>query len=355
MDRREAAVSRRIEAWPLSRQQDGRDSECLHRMAYYATSSPGHHGHAKALMRILIVGGTGVIGRYLVPLLVSQGHEIVVTARNDTSARLAEQLGARSVRADIFSRDTLDAACAGADAVIHAATQIPRTFPGKPAEFATNDRIRREGTTNLLAAARAAGITRVVGQSIVWVHGDQHGAWIDESAPLKPGRLTQSAVEMEAQLRRHADETGARVHILRCGGLYAAEAYHTREIIDRLKKRLVPLIGRADNYQDFVHAADAASAFAAAATADAPSGTWFVTDDEPVTLGNYLKWLARAVGAPEPIQVPPFMARVALGSEMLEAYQASLRCRNTRFKEQFGWLPKYPSYRDGYAEILPRL
>ena len=307
-------------------------------------------------MRILIVGGTGVIGRYLVPLLASQGHDVVATARSDASADLARSIGVHHVvLADILKRETLPPAMEGVDAVFHLATNIPRTFPGKPAEFATNDRIRREGTANLLDAARQAGVTRVIGQSIVWVHGDQRGAWIDESAPVRPGRLTQSAVEMEDQLRRFADGTQGQVHILRCSSLYAAEAWHTREMIDRLRKRLVPLIGKADTFQCFIHAADAASAFAAALKPDVPSGTWFVTDDEPVTLGEYLRWLARAAGAPEPLQIPQFMARVALGGDMLEAFTASLRCRNDRFKAAFGWAPRYPTYREGYAEVLPRL
>ena len=301
------------------------------------------------------MGGTGVIGRYLVPLLVSQGHDVVATARSDQSADLARSLGARVALADILQRETLLPALEGMDAVAHVATAIPRTFPGQPSEFVHNDRIRREGTANLLDAARQAGVKRVVGQSIVWVHGDQRGAWIDESAPVKPSRLTQSAVEMEDQLRRFADAAQASVHILRCSSVYAAEAYHTREMVTRLRKRLVPLIGKADNYQCFLHGADAGAAFAAALTQDAPNGTWFVTDDEPATLGEYLRWLARAAGAPEPLQVPAFMARMAMGGEMTEAFSASLRCRNDRFKQAFGWKPAYPTFRDGYAEVLPRL
>jgi nucleoside-diphosphate-sugar epimerase len=280
---------------------------------------------------------------------------VIATARSDASARAAAGLGARVMRADIFARDTLTPAMAGAEVVMHLATSIPRTFPGKPQEFALNDRIRREGTRNLLDAAREAGVARVIGQSIVWVHGDQRGAWIDESAPVKPARLTQSAVEMEDQFRRYADAVQGQVHVLRCGSLYAAESWHTRELIDRLKKRLAPIIGRGENYQCFLHAADAAAAFAAALDPSVPGGTWLVTDDEPVMLGEYLRWVARSTGAPEPMQIPPFMARVALGSDMLEAFTSSMRCRNDRFKAAFGWKPRYPGYRDGYAEILPRL
>ncbi len=306
-------------------------------------------------MRILILGGTGVIGRYLVPRLVQRGHDVVALVRSDRSGELARGLGAQTLRGDILERETLPAAVAGQDVVIHAATSIPLTFPGKPTDFATNDRIRREGTDNLLAAMSAAGVPRIVGQSIVWVHGDQRGAWIDETGPLKPGRMAQSAVDMEARLRTWEKDQGGAAHILRCSALYAAEAFHTREIIERLRKRLAPIIGSGDNYQGFVHADDVASAFALATEHAGAGATWLVTDDEPVRLGDYLRWVARAAGAPEPMRVPLFMARLAIGQEMVEAYSASLRCRNDRIKQDLGWAPRYPSYREGYAEVLPKL
>jgi nucleoside-diphosphate-sugar epimerase len=306
-------------------------------------------------MRVLIAGGSGVIGRYLVPLLVQRGHEVTALARSPKAAGIVTELGARAVTADILSAATLPAAVSGQDVVIHAASSIPRTFPGKPADFAQNDRIRREGTANLLKAMRESGNPRLVAQSIVWVHGDQRGAWIDEDGPLKPPPLARSAVELESQVRAWEKETGGVAQVLRCAALYAAEAFHTREILDRLKKRLAPIMGAGDNYQCFAHAADIASAFALAAESDR-SATYLVTDDEPVQLGEYLRWVAKASGAPEPMRVPQFMARMALGQEMFDAYSASLRCRNGRIKQALGWVPKYPNFREGYEqEVLPRM
>ena len=305
-------------------------------------------------MRVLLVGGTGVLARYLIPVLVSQGHHVLATTRRIEGDRLVQSLGGQPASADILEADSLPDVVAGQDAVVNLATHFPQAFPGKPADFARNDRICREGTANLLAAAQAAGVQRVVLQSRIWVHGDTGGAWIDETAPLKPGPLAQSAVELEQQGRDFATRTGATVVTLRLGGLYAAEAWHTREIIDRLRRRLAPVIGHGDNYQCFIHAADAAAAFATAVTAATAGGAFFATDDEPVYLGEYLKWLARETGAPAPFHVPQFMARMTLGNEMTAAYTASLRCRNNRLR-QLGWSPRYPSFRDGYAEVLPRL
>ena len=118
---------------------------------------------------------------------------------------------------------------------------------------------------------------------------------------------------------------------------------------------MAPIIGAGDNYQCFVHAGDAALAFAASVEATIPGDTYFVADDEPVQLAQYLTWLARASGAPGPLHLPLFLARLTLGPEMANAYGASLRCKNDRIKRQLGWSPRYPTFRDGFAEVLPRL
>jgi nucleoside-diphosphate-sugar epimerase len=305
-------------------------------------------------MRILICGATGVIGHYLLPLLARGGHELTALVRSQDRAETARRLGAQPVIGDILKADSLAEACGGQEIVINAATSIPRSFPGRAGDFAMNDRIRREGTANLLRACEQAAVRRVVLESIIWVHGDQRGAWIDEDAPLRPPGVARSAVEMEEQGRAFAARTGAELAILRCASLYAAEAWHIREIIDRLRRRLVPIIGHGDNYQCFVHAEDAATAFALAAMPGV-RGTFFVTDDEPVRLGDYLRWLAKAVHAPEPLRIPHFVARMTLGHEMAEAYGASLRCRNNRIRDALGWVPKYPTFARGYAEVLPRM
>jgi len=307
-------------------------------------------------MKILVTGATGILGRRLVPALVTGGASVRALVRAPQASDALRAAGAEPVVGDMFDAGSLEAAAAGCDVVVHGATRLPRVFPGRPSDFAENDRIRRDGTRNLLAAAAGAGVRRFVLQSIVWVHGDQQGTWIDEDATLKPGVLARSAVDAEAETRESAAHHGFQADILRCGGFYDAGSWHTREIISRLKARTAPIVGEGANYQCFVHVADAAAAFARAATADREGDTYFVVDDEPVRLGEYLTWLARATGASAPLRVPEFLARLTLGSEMAAAYGASLRCRNDRLKSQLGWSPRYPSFRDGYEQdVLPAL
>jgi nucleoside-diphosphate-sugar epimerase len=305
--------------------------------------------------RVLVAGGTGVLGAYLLPRLLRAGHDVTALARTVAGTRQLAAAGVTPALADVFDADAVRRAAQGNEVVIHGATRIPRVFPGRPADFTENDRIRRDGTRNLLAAAAAGGARRFVLQSIVWVHGDPQGAWIDEEATLQPGAIARSAVDAEAMAREASAHHGFAVDILRCGAFYAAEAFHTREILERLRHRTAPIIGRGENYQCFVHAADVAEAFARAAEATIPGDTYFVTDDAPVPIGEYLTWLARVIGAPAPLHIPQLLARLTLGPDMANAYGASLRCRTDRIKRQLGWAPRYPTFRDGYAEVLARL
>ena len=122
-------------------------------------------------MKIFVAGGTGVLGVRLLPLLVAAGHEVVATTRSPAKADLLTGLGATPVVCDVYDRERLaDLATASApDLVMHQLTDLPdRADDLGPDVFVANARIRTEGTDNLVAAARAAGATRLVAQSIAW-------------------------------------------------------------------------------------------------------------------------------------------------------------------------------------------
>lgn len=107
------------------------------------------------LTQILVCGGTGVLGQYFVPLLVAQGHVVTGLARSASAAERIAAWGARPAPGDVFDSAALAIAVRGHEVVIHAATRIPRVFPGRPSDFAENDRIRREGTRRLVEAVGA--------------------------------------------------------------------------------------------------------------------------------------------------------------------------------------------------------
>jgi len=146
-------------------------------------------------MRIAVLGATGVIGRHVVPRLREHGHEVRAQSRGEADAEALRRVGIETVQGDIFDLESLRQAVTGCSAALHLATAVPR--PGQAPSWARNDRIRREGTANLLEACGDAGVQRYVQQSIAFLVGGTSDL-IDETAPLLPGRqATASATDME--------------------------------------------------------------------------------------------------------------------------------------------------------------
>lgn len=138
-------------------------------------------------MRIFLAGAGGAIGRRLTPLLCRQGHEVTGTTRSSAKVDAIAALGARPVVVDVFDAAALAAAVAASrpQVIIHQLTDLP-AGPGTP-EYAAgqvrNRRLRAEGTANLVAAAKAAGVTRMIAQSIAFTYAPAEGARV-ETDPL---------------------------------------------------------------------------------------------------------------------------------------------------------------------------
>jgi nucleoside-diphosphate-sugar epimerase len=176
-------------------------------------------------MRIFLAGAGGAIGRRLTPLLRAAGHTVIGTTRSADKADAIAALGAEPVVVDVFDAATLaDALKAAApDVVVHQLTDLPFA-PGTPqyAEgLARNSRLRIEGTRNLAAAARAAGMTRLIAQSIAFSYASGDGARV-ETDPLDAENSGTAAV-------RVLEETTLAMPegiVLRYGYLYGPGAWY---------------------------------------------------------------------------------------------------------------------------------
>ena len=142
-------------------------------------------------MRIAIVGATGTLGQQVVPRLRERGHKVRALVRREADAEYLRRVDVEPVRGDILEAATLPSLVEGADAVLHLATAIP-DLEG-PQDWSLNDRIRREGTRHLLAAASAAGVDRYIQQSVTLLYGERGSELADESSPLQPFGILESA------------------------------------------------------------------------------------------------------------------------------------------------------------------
>ncbi len=309
-------------------------------------------------MKVFIAGGTGAVGKRLVPLLATAGHDVHATTRSARKVDGLRRLGAEPVVLDILDREAVEAAIAAArpEVIVHQATALAdlSDFRKIAQEFEPTDRLRVEGTNNLLAAASAAGVARVVAQSFAgWPYARVGGPVKTEEDPLDPDP-PEAARGMLAAIR-HVEErvTQAGGIALRYGGFYGPGTSLTDggAHLEAVRKRKFPVVGGGTGVWSFVHIDDVATATKAAIESDV-TGIYNVVDDEPAPVSEWLPYLAAMIGAKPPRHVPTWVGKLAVGefgvSMMTEARGAS----NEKAKRELGWRLRYPSWRLGFKEGL---
>ena len=271
-------------------------------------------------MRILLAGGTGVIGSRLLPELVAAGHEVVATTRREDRLALLESLGARGVLLDVYGAERVAATLAEAapELVLHQLTDLS----GNDRE--ANARVRREGTANLVAGAAAAGVDRMIVQSITWVFPDGDTP-ATEDDPIVPG----TAVDVMEGLARCLP----RATVLRYGMLYGPGTWYAPggRIAAAVAAGQVPANPAITS---FVHVDDAVAA--TVQSLDWPDGTYHVVDDEPAPATEWLPVYAAGIGAPAP-QTASLPEGAPVGRAVSNAKARAA-----------GWTPVHPSWRAGF-------
>jgi 2-alkyl-3-oxoalkanoate reductase len=302
-------------------------------------------------MKVFIAGASGVLGRRLVRQFVAGGHSVTGLVRTPKAESAVREAGGEPRHADLFDADSLARAAEGCDTVIHAATAIPAKQKTTPADWAMNDRIRRKGTRCLTEAAAKIGAKTYLQQSITWVARPKNESPFDENSPTVPEPSIQSAIDAESIAREAESAEGFTVSILRGGYFYDSESAHMRMLADALRKRQMPIIGSGEAEWAIIHTDDAASAYVVAAEKPR-SGVWHIVDNELVQVRTFLKEFAARLGAPAPRRVPVWLARWLAGEKAVEYFTRSTRTTNARFRHDFGWTPRYPTYREGLDQIV---
>jgi nucleoside-diphosphate-sugar epimerase len=280
------------------------------------------------VMKIFVAGASGVVGRSLIPLLISQRHTVAGTTRDPKKADLLRSLGAEPVIVDVYDRDGLSAALSSSrpDVVVHELTDLVRL------DFAATARVRTEGSRNLVDAAKAAGVRRMVTQSFWGVYVPGPGL-ADEETPLyvdAPEPWTGVARPI-ATMEHIVNEMPESV-VLRYGLLYGPGTAFDRD--GRTAEQVRQGQMRAnENVVSFLHIEDAAISTRAALTW--PAGTYNVADDEPAAASEWLPRYAAEIGASPP---PPATGRDPLLSRGVTSRKARAQ----------GWTPHHPTWRAGF-------
>lgn len=288
-------------------------------------------------MRVFVVGATGILGRHLLPLLLSQGHSVRTIARSPEKVEALRQDGIEVQQGDLLDADTaarLPAMLTGCEAAIHIATAIPSN-PTEPGAWRQTSSLRMKGTQHLLQAALKAGVPSYIQQSIIMAYVNGDDRWLDESTPFDTSldrALIVGPVRIMENLLRATPSEKLRWCILR-GGNFVGHGTRQDHLVAALRagKASVPCDG--SYYQSFVHVADMAAAILAALQR-APASSTFNIAAEPVQYGAYLDQLASLLQVPPPPR------------QLDQPCPPSYRASSAAAREVLGWESLHSIYED---------
>jgi nucleoside-diphosphate-sugar epimerase len=320
-------------------------------------------------MKIFVAGATGVLGRALVPQLVARGHEVVGMTRSASSQDLVRRLGATPVVANALDADAVAQAVTSAEpeVIVHQLTALSGPMSAREARrpdrsfaFTMTNRLRTEATDHLVAAGHAVGARRFVAQSFGGFRFAHTGGPVQtEADPLDPNdppaalRAVQAAY-LYLEQAVTTIEWGEGL-ALRYGGFYgpgtSVSLAPDAAMAALIRKRRFPLVGNGGGVFSYVHVEDAAAA-TAVAVERGRAGIYYIVDDEPAPVREWLPVLASALGAKPPRRIPRWLGRLAAGEAATAMMTEARGASNAKAKREFGWQPRYASWRQGFAQGL---
>jgi len=312
-------------------------------------------------MKIFVAGGTGAVGKRLVPLLVARGHSVVATTRSNTKIEELHRTGAEAVMLDGLNRaavmEVIDAV--RPDVIVHQMTALAsmKSLKKFDDEFKTTNRLRTTGTEYLIDAARRVGTRKLVVQSYAgWPAIRQGGRVNTEEDPLDPqppnsmSRTLEGIRRLEAIVAAASDLTGI---VLRYGSFYGPGTSFAPggEIIEAIQCRKFPVVGDGQGVWSFIHMDDVAMA-TCLAIERGTQGVYNIVDDEPAEVSVWLPYLAKVLGAKPPRYVPTWLGRLVIGDAGVSMMTKIRGASNAKAKDRLAWQPLYSSWREGFLGSL---
>jgi nucleoside-diphosphate-sugar epimerase len=278
--------------------------------------------------------------------------------RTRSKSEMLTDMGAVPLVADALRADEVAEAVAQAEpeVIVHELTAVGtidlRHFDR---DFAMTNRLRTEGTDNLLSAARAVGVRRFVAQGV-----SGYGAYARTGSAVK-----NEEDPIEPEPVRAMRETHAAVHhledavlgalwtegiVLRYGVFYGpgTSLAPGQEQFELVRRRRFPLVGDGAGVWSFIHVADAAEATVAAVERGS-RGVYNIVDDDPAPVSEWLPALADTLGAKRPMRVPRFVGRIAAGEAGVMMMTEVRGASNAKAKRELEWSPHHSTWRQGFA------
>jgi nucleoside-diphosphate-sugar epimerase len=298
-------------------------------------------------MKVFVAGGSGTIGIPLVRALVAAGHEVTALTRSMGKRDELLASGASVAVADALNRDALISAVEAARPthIVHQLTALPKGGPRRPSELEATNRLRTDGTRNLLEAATHVGTPRFVVGSF---------AMLSARGPVAPAPIDDAAAAVQSMERQVLEATrrgSIEGVILRYGLFYGLDTPSTVTMIEMVRKRRLPIVRGDTGQLPLIHVVDAVSATLLALDRAPSGGVYDIVDDRAVSMTEIVETIAEYAGSPAPLRVPGWLPRL-IAPYMARMTSVRMPLSNATAKADLGWRPKYPTMRDGLADMF---
>jgi nucleoside-diphosphate-sugar epimerase len=308
--------------------------------------------NSSRLPESVIIFGCGYVGAALARYLLAQGVRVGALTRNPEKAARLRELGRSGtisgdrrcsmevIESDLDSRDWHTQIEGSYEAVINCVSSAGGGLAGYRKSYV-------EGQRSILEWAKSQPIRSYVYTSSTSVYAQDGGVIVDEMTDTSEAPPTgQVLLESEAMLA--AADFLPKWYVLRLAGIYGPARHY---LLDQLREDTGEIPGRGDYAMNMIHLEDIVAAICAALSAptEVPSGIYNIADDAPSTKAEVLTYLAKALELPIPVFNPEKV------SERLKRRGGRMPHRlvsNAKTKAILGWQPKYPSFREGYAQWL---
>ena len=298
-------------------------------------------------MKVFVAGASGTIGIPLVRALVDAGHQVVALTRSPGKCSALEALGASAVVADALDRDALVATVSAAQPthVIHQLTALPKEGPRRPSDIEPTNRLRVEGTANLLHATIGVRARRFIVGSFAPLAG--------MGSASTQGAAAAAVRSMERQVIQAAREGLIEGVVLRYGMFYGPGVPSTAALVDMVRRRRLPVVRGDAGQLPLIHIADAVNATVLALERATAGATYDIVDDYPASMTEIVTTLAKYAGSSAPFRVPAWLPRL-VAPYLARMTAMRMPLSNAKAKAELGWQPKYPTIQQGLAEMFRR-
>lgn len=312
-----------------------------------AKTARGHEGTGGGGLRILLAGGSGVLGRSAAKELTAARHQVVQLSRG----------AANDIRADLLDRDALLRAVDGLrfDVVVHMATALSGKSMTRHRDMDGTNALRTAGTRHLLEAAHATGAWRCVTESMMFGYGyGDHGAGpvAEVDTPFGPHcedpHLERHVAAMRVNEELVLGADGIEGVALRFGLFYGIGVTDTL-VLPLLRKRTMPVVDDTHHQVSWVDVGDAARAVALAVTSGRPGQAYNIADDRPLGFATHARAVADAFGVPRPLTVPTWVLRA---TPLMRAIMGTrLKLDSAKAAAELGWRPSYRDSTEGARAV----